>query len=354
MSDVILAEVTRRWRSTGPTGVESVHRGSVVVADCAGKVVALAGEDGELFLRSSAKPFQALAPVGCPPSGRGALDHFGFGSRELALFCASHNGERMHVELGRSILERLGLDDSDLDCGVHPPIEPGALASLYRWGGHPGPLHNNCSGKHLGMLTLARFRGWPIAGYVERDHPVQQEIFRILGALLGRDPASIPFATDGCGVPTARVSQREQAQLFALLANPETLPAEFRQAIRRIVQAMAQHPELIAGTSRMNTHLLQAAGEALVAKTGAEGSVGVGLRGRGLGISIKVADGNSRALGPVVAAILTGLGLLGDEPGAEFRARYLPVPVTNARGERVGEIRAYRRTLNTLLKQMSA
>jgi L-asparaginase II len=349
MSDVILAEVTRRWRSTGPTGVESVHRGSVVVADCAGKVVALAGEDGELFLRSSAKPFQALAPV-----ASGGPDRFGFGSRELALFSSSHNGERMHVELGRSILERLGLDDSDLDCGVHPPIEPAALASLYRLGGHPGPLHNNCSGKHLGMLTLDRFRGWPIAGYIQREHPVQQEIFRILGALLGRDPASIPFATDGCGVPTARVSQREQARLFALLANPEALPEEFRQAAGRIAQAMAQHPELIAGTGRMNTHLLQATGDALVAKTGAEGSVGVGIRGRGLGISIKVADGSSRALGPVLAALLSGLGLLGDEPGAEFRARYLPVPVTNARGERVGEIRPYRRSLTVLLKQMGS
>jgi L-asparaginase II len=352
MSDVILAEVTRRWRSTGPTGVESMHRGSVVVADCSGKVVALVGEDGELFLRSSAKPFQALAPV-----LSGALDHFGFGSRELALFCASHNGEPMHVGLGRSILDRLRLDDSDLDCGVHPPLEPAALASLYRSGGHPGPLHNNCSGKHLGMLTLARFRGWPIVGYIEREHPVQQEIFRILGALLGCDPASIPFATDGCGVPTAGVSQREQAQLFALLANPEALPGEFRQAVRRIVQAMAQHPELVGGTGRMNTHLLQAAGQAVVAKTGAEGSVGVGLRGRGCprsgrGISIKVADGNSRALGPVVAAILSGLGLLSDEPGAEFRARYLPAPVTNARGERVGEIRPAMRPVNALLKKL--
>jgi L-asparaginase II len=324
----------------------------VVVADCSGKVVAVAGQDGELFLRSSAKPFQALAPVGCPPSGRGALDHFGFGSRELALFSASHSGEPMHVGLGCSILERLGLDDSDLDCGVHPPIEPAALASLYRSGGHVGPLHNNCSGKHLGMLTLARFRGWPIAGYVEREHPVQQEIFRILGALLGRDPASIPFATDGCGVPTARVSQREQAQLFALLANPEALPEEFRSAAQRISQAMAQHPELIAGTGRMNTHLLQAASHALVVKTGAEGSVGVGLRGRGLGISIKLADGSSRALGPVLAALLTGLGLLSDEPGEEFRARYLPVPVTNARGERVGETRPAMRPINALLRKL--
>jgi L-asparaginase II len=347
MGDVILAEVTRRWRSTGPTGVESVHRGSMVVADCAGNIVALAGQDGEFFLRSSAKPFQALAAV-----TSGALDHFGFGDRELALFSASHSGEPMHVGLGRSILERLGLDDSDLECGAHPPLAPDAVASLYRSGGHVGPLHNNCSGKHLGMLTLARFRGWPIAGYVERDHPVQQEIFRILGSLLGRDPATIPFATDGCGVPTARVSQREQARLFALLANPEALPEEFRPAARRIAGAMAAHPELVAGTGRMNTHLLQAAGGAVVAKTGAEGSIGVGLRGRGLGLSVKVADGNSRPLGPVVAALLTGLGLLTDEKAAEFRARYLPAPVTNARGERVGEIRPAMRPINALLKKL--
>ena len=346
MSDVILAEVTRGWRAKGRRGVESVHRGSVVVADVTGRVVAAVGDDREFFLRSSAKPFQALAAV-----ASGAADHFGFGSPEIALFSASHSGERMHVDLARSILARLGLAYSDLECGVHAPIHRRTLVELYRSGGRPITLHNNCSGKHLGMLALARFRNWPIVGYVERDHPVQEEIFRILGMLLERDPADIPYGTDGCGVPTARVRQSEQARLFALLANPESAPEEFQPALDRIAQAMAAHPELVAGTGRLNTQLLQAAGDAVVAKTGAEGSIGVGLRGRGLGISVKVGDGNGRALGPVLAAILRGLGVLSGEKGEEFCRAYSPAPVTNARGERVGEIRAARRTVNALLKQ---
>jgi len=335
----------------------------VVVADAQGRVVASVGGDRRLFLRSSAKPFQALAPV-----ASGAAEHFGFGGREIALFCASHSGERMHTDLARSIMHRLGLDDSDLECGIHPPIYRPALAELYRSGGRPITLHNNCSGKHLGMLTLARFRGstvrqahgpelvegrgWPIVGYVERDHPVQEEIFRILGALLERDPATLPYGTDGCGVPTPLVRQSEQARLFALLANPDAMPEEFRPASERITEAMVAHPELVAGTGRLNTRLLQAAGDTLVAKTGAEGSIGVGLRGRGLGISIEVSDGNSRALGPALAGILGGLGALSGDKGQGFRRLYSPAPVSNARGERVGEVRASKRTVNALLKQM--
>jgi len=349
MGDVILAEVTRGGRPKGRRQVESVHRGSVVVADVEGGVVASVGGDRSFFLRSSAKPFQALAPV-----ASGAADHFGFGSRELALFCASHSGEPVHVDLARSIMQRLDLDDSDLECGAHPPIYRPALRELYSSGGRAITLHNNCSGKHLGMLTLARFRGWPILGYVERDHPVQQEIFRILGALLARDPASIPYGTDGCGVPTPFCGQRDHAWLFALLANLEAMPEEFRSSAERITRAMATHPDVVAGTGRLNTLLLEAVGDHVVAKTGAEGSIGVGLRGRGLGISIKVADGNSRALGPVLAEILHGVGVLDGEKAEEFYRRYSPAPVRNARGELVGEIRPFKRSTNTLLKQLSS
>ena len=347
MADVILAEVTRGWRAKGRREVECRHRGSVVVTDAEGRTVASVGDGPAIFLRSSAKPFQALAPVLA-----GAVDHFGFGDREIALFCASHSAERVHVELAQSILLRLGLDVSDLECGVHAPLSRETLRAVYHSGRLPVALHNNCSGKHLGMLTLARFRGWPIAGYVDREHPVQQEILRILGALLGRRPSDIPYGSDGCGVPTPLVAQSEQARLFALLANPEAMPEEFRLSAQRIAEAMRAHPRLVGGTGRLTTELLAAAGEKVVAKTGAEGSIGVGLRARGLGISIKVSDGNSRALGPFLAELLAGLGMLDSERGRAFYDRYHNPPVTNARGERVGEVRASKRTVTTLLKQL--
>ena len=347
MSDVILAEVTRRWRDAGRGAVESVHRGSIVVADVSGRVLAAVGDDGEFFLRSSAKPFQALAPV-----ASAAADHFGFRGPEIALFSASHSGERMHTDLAQSIMRRLGLDDSDLECGVHPPVHRPTLSALYRSGGRPITLHNNCSGKHLGILTLARFKGWRVEHYVEREHPVQQEVFRILGALLERDPASIPYGCDGCGVPTPLVRQSEQARLFALLANPDSAPPAFGPALQRIADAMVAYPELVAGTGRLNTALLRAAGEMVLAKTGAEGSIGVGLRARCLGISVKVSDGNGRALGPVVAEVLHGLGALRGKQGEEFRRRHSPTLVRNARGERVGEVRAAKRSVNALLKQL--
>ncbi len=348
MADVILAEVTRGWRSKGRQVVESVHRGSVLVADTEGLPLVLAG-GCSLFLRSSAKPFQALAPV-----LSGAVEHFGFGDREIALFCASHSAERVHVELARSILLRLGLDESDLECGVHAPGSQETLRALYSSGRLPVAVHNNCSGKHLGMLALARFRGWPIVGYVERKHPVQQEIFRIVGGLLKREPDQILYGRDGCGVPTPLVGQRDQAWLFALLANPDDMPAEFRAPARRIAEAMSAHPRLVGGTGRLTTELLEAVGDEVVAKTGAEGSIGVGLRGRGLGISIKVSDGSSRALGPFLAELLNRLGLLDGEKGRAFYDRWSRPPVTNARGEHVGEVRPSKRTVNALLKQLRA
>ena len=148
------------------------------------------------------------------------------------------------------------------------------------------------------------------------------------------------------------MAQSEQARLFALLANPGSAPEEFRSSLERIAEALAAHPELVAGTGRLNTELLRAVGEAVVAKTGAEGSIGVGLRGRGLGISVKVSDGNSRALGPVLAEVLRGLRALSGEKGEEFCRANSPAPVTNAPGERVGEVRAAKRSVNALLKQV--
>jgi L-asparaginase II len=344
LGDVLLAEVLRDERGRGAGVVESRHYGSIVIADVRGKVLATAGEDRELYLRSSSKPFQALAPV-----ASGAADHYGFGSRELALFSASHSGQPVHVELARSILERLGLDLSNLECGKHAPIHQPSMVALYESGRRPNPLFNNCSGKHAGMLTLARFRHWDVAGYVTRSHPVQEEVFGILGALLDRDPADLPYGTDGCGVPTPLVRQSEQARLFALLANPDSAPDEFGPSLARIAEAMAAHPVLIAGAGRFNTDLVAALGDRLAAKTGAEGSIGVGLKGRGLGISIKVSDGNSRALTSVVTALLHGLGLLVDDAGRAFHTRFLTPAVTNARGERVGQVRACTSSIEEVL-----
>jgi len=317
--------------------VESVHRGSIAVVDTKGMTLASVGDpDYYTFMRSSAKPIQALAVV-----ESGAYKAFKFTGRELAVMCASHSAESFHVEAVLGILGKLGLDESYLQCGTHLPYHTPTAHALLRDGRQPTAVHCKCSGKHSGMLALAKHMGWDLDGYWRPEHPVQKLCLQNLAEVSDYRASKIGVATDGCGVSVFALPLRHMAQAFARVANigdPSFhFPSKRAQAAGIVVKAMRTHPEMIAGTGRLCGSLMKVA--PVVAKGGAEGVYCFGVLGRGIGCAVKIDDGNSRAVGPAVVRVLEGLGLLTKKAAAELEAFRRPLN-TNNRGNVIGNTEA--------------
>lgn len=332
--------------------VESRHRGHVAAADADGRLVARLGEpESVTYLRSSGKPFQAI-----PLIATGAADRFAFTPQEIAIACGSHSGEPIHEATVASMLKKIGLPASALKCGTHEPFSAEATAELRRRGEPPRVLQNNCSGKHAGMLALALHLDAPVETYDQLDHPVQQAILRCVSQFSGLPASEIAVATDGCGVPVFAVSVRAMALMYARLVAPadgfvETEgSADFdeatRQAAARIVAAMTGFPDMVGGTrERLDTEMMRVAGGRIVSKIGAEGVYTVGVLPserfpRGLGLALKIEDGEDRRARPtVVIESLRQLGALDAEAHAAL-APYASFAVRNHRGDKVGEVRA--------------
>jgi L-asparaginase II len=317
--------------------VESVHHGAAAVVDSHGEVLASAGSpEACTFLRSAAKPFQAL-----PLLASGAADHFGINSKELAVIVSSHSGERMHLDQVRSILRKSGCKPSDLQCGAHAPFLRSAAAALARSGKRPTPLHNNCSGKHAGMLALSRFLRKPIKSYLSPEHPVQQAILRSVARCAAVPEAAILQGIDGCSAPTFALSLRQAAGSFARLLDPRQMAPEEREAAQRTIAAMRAHPEMVAGTGRLCTLLMREVGQSFIAKIGAEGFYGMAYRdgSRCVGIALKISDGNGdRARTTAAVEILVGLELLSREKADRILASQGLPEVRNVRGRIVGRV----------------
>jgi L-asparaginase II len=341
IKQVPLAEPLVEVRRGGLT--ESRHRGHVVAIEPDGNVVAFLGSPETVtFLRSSAKPLQAI-----PLLISGAAERFGFTDREVALACASHNGEPIHTELAESMLQKIGLGPEALKCGVHEPYSVEFARELRERGEAPNVLHNNCSGKHVGMLAVALHLDAPIETYNKPEHPVQIDIGKTIAKFADVPVEDLMVATDGCAVPVFGLTVRAMALAYARLISP---PASFdnatREACRRIVRVMSAYPELIGGTSeRLDTEIMRAAPGLLVSKVGAEGVYTAGINPceqwpNGLGVALKIEDGDDRRSRPtVVVESLRQLGVLRDA-SLDAVARYAFFPVLNRPGEIVGEIRA--------------
>lgn len=325
----LLAEVSR-----GST-VESRHYGHVVVVNAAGEVLFSAGDpEHPTYPRSSLKPLQALAAL-----VNGTAERFDYTDAEVAVTCASHAAEPRHREAVARILAKIGATEADLHCGAHPvPHEP-SRDELILAGRKPTPIYSNCSGKHAGMLALARVLDAPLAGYWEFAHPVQREIQAVLHAACNTDLDTLQWGVDGCGVPTYLLPLRQLALGFARLAQPETLPERYRAAARRIDQAMNAEPGMVRGERGFDTVLMEAVPGVLVCKGGAEGCEAVGVLGCGLGFAVKVEDGGARPLTAVTLATLQRFDVLPD-PLPEVLEALLHPAVKNTRGETVGEVRA--------------
>jgi len=326
LANPILVEVTR-----GDL-VESVHRGSVAIANADGKVVFSLGDiDALVYPRSSLKPIQAL-----PLLESGAAEAFGLGDEEIALACASHSGEPMHTTRVAAWLARIGCEASDLACGPHPVRYEPVWEAMVKHGEQPTRVHNNCSGKHTGFLTVARH--WDIAtkGYEHHDHPVQRAIAVALGELADLE-GELAWGIDGCAAPNFALPLSAFARALAKFATPASLPSQRGNAARRIVRAMTAHPELVSGTGRACAIFMRAAKGRAAVKTGAEGYFAGIIPDAGLGIALKIDDGATRASETAMAAILDKLGLLDHDAPAHGILR---AAVTNTRGAVVGERRA--------------
>ncbi len=313
---------------------ESLHRGYIALADKDGRVIWGAGDTRHVtYYRSSAKPIQVL-----PVVASGACDRFGITPAELAVMVASHHGQDCHVEAVRSILGKIGLDESHLECGLHRPTNRAQADRLVREGLPVTPIYNNCSGKHAGMLAYALHMGYPTRGYVSASHPVQIDMHAAVAEVCGLEPEQVVVGVDGCGVAVFGMPVANMAYAYARLSEPDTMPDRFREAADRVRAAMTEHPVMVGGDGDFATRLVQALPGEVLAKGGAEGLLCFALPGRGVGACVKMEDGSARALPVAVAEVLRQLGLV---DGGDDEVLSTAPPIRNHRRETVGYMQPY-------------
>ena len=301
--------------------VESVHHVAVCAANPRGDVMLQAGDiESPVFLRSTAKPFIAGAAIAA-----GVRDAFDLDMREIAVMSASHVAEPFHIDAVRSILSKIGLDESAMQCGAQE-------------GRGSSPLYNNCSGKHAGILALCRVLGSDVATYMDADNPAQRHILAFCARLSDDDPATWPLGVDGCGIPVYATSLRRAAMAFARFSSLAQLASHDAMALLVVRDAMVSHPEYVSGTVEFDTRLMAAGGGAIACKSGAEGVHGLSLIPDGVGLVSKVLDGSSRGRGPATMAALRALG--SPVAGAADLAGFAEPIVYNRAGRAVGAIRA--------------
>lgn len=316
-----LAEVTRGGQ------VESIHYGAVAVVDTHGDVLYSAGDPHfPTFTRSTIKPFQAL-----PFLRAGGPAHFGFGSRELALMCASHSGDAMHTDIVQAMLRKAGCDEHHLRCGCQVPLHYAVENKTPPAGAAFNQLHHNCSGKHAGFLAYCAQHGQPLDSYIDPAHPLQQAVRQELAQVAGLNESDLSMGIDGCSAPNYALPLSRLAFAYARLAQGGSLMGE-------LFDAMTSHPELVSGAGRIDLAFMQTAPGDWVAKGGAEAVQVIGIRSAGLGIAIKVADGSARGLHPATIAVLQQIGLLASPDGTPLAAWARP-QLHNFRGLHTGEVR---------------
>lgn len=315
--------------------LESLHSVAACASDAGGAVLLAMGSiDEPVFLRSAAKPFITAAGVLA-----GTVERFGFDDRELAVMSASHNGEPYHIEAVREILAKIGASVDDLRCGIHAPRYAPAAAALRAAGEKPTPLHHNCSGKHAGILALARVLGAPLENYLDPSHPAQRAILALCERVSDDVLTPDRLGVDGCGIPVYATPLRNAARSFARFATLEELDPADAAALSRVRLAIVREPDYVAGSGRFDTDLIRAGNGRIVCKVGAEGVHATALLDGGIGVVLKVVDGAQRAVAPAAMALLTRLGAL-DDPQRAALSGHARAAVSNAAGAIVGDISA--------------
>ncbi len=322
--------------------VESAHSGALAIVDADGALHTCLGDiERPIFPRSAVKVLQAL-----PLVASGAADRWQLNEEELALACASHGGEPRHVQTAASMLSKAGMDAAALECGAHWPYHDGSIKAMAAAGQQPTALNNNCSGKHSGFVCLGCMmaegsdRRAFLSGYVKPDHPVMQEVTAALQATTGYDLSRTAVGTDGCSIPTYAVPLRHLAHAFARVASGVGLRPEHQRAAQRLRAAVAAAPFMVAGSGRFDTRLMERLGARVFCKVGAEGVHCAALPELGLGVAIKMDDGNnSRACEVVMAAVVERLLSLSDAD-AIFVRSFSDIELKNWNGLQVGRLQA--------------
>jgi L-asparaginase II len=346
------APVLVEFQRGGADRVETRHRGAVAVVDSSGHLLWHAGDAGRAYaLRSTAKPFQLL-PLLLDGLHLGGDQAGPLEAADLAVMMSSHNGEPMHTDRIAALLSRFGLPQSALQCGTEAPALKADKERLVRSNAKPSALHCNCSGKHTNMLAVCKQRGWPLESYLDPAHPLQNRIRDIFADLTGQPGPAFPQSIDGCSLPTFWLSLQALARLFAIIAEPAAAPAVEDRDVEAVLTTLRtagmQHPELIAGSGRLDTLLMQALDGRLFAKTGAAGLYAIALPAgprvpTALGIAVKVEDGDpkSRIRASVIVEVLRQLGVAtnGDADLWDSLEEIARPAEQNLRGREVGTYR---------------
>ncbi len=309
MSNPILVEVSR-----GEV-LESFHRGVVCIVDRDDKVIYSQGDVKQVcYPRSALKFFQQI-----PLLTSGAVEHFGFTEKEIALFCGSHNGEAQHVDTVRSIFSKIGLDESYLLCGPQMPTLKEDMYALIRQDILPQKIHNNCSGKHAGFLAYCVYKNWSLHDYIDPKHPLHLEILDIISDFHRYPKEKIRQGVDGCSAPIFSFPVYNQAVAYKNLVQPSGFDEATQKACKTMVDAIVKYPEMIAGKKRYCSDLMRLSEGKLIGKTGADGVYSIGIRDLDYGICIKVDDGKMGPQYNIAQSIIEQLGLLTDANNARLR-----------------------------------
>jgi L-asparaginase II len=314
--------------------IESLHQGYICVVDCTGKVQYQKGDiNTKIYFRSAAKPIQVI-----PFIQSGAGKALGFTPKEISLACSSHFGDPSHQETALKMLKRVNLDETHLHCGAKVPYDLNESRRLVERGEKPSTLHAACSGKHSAMLALSKYWGLDISHYENILHPVQQEILKVIAEFTDEDAQSIPIGIDGCGLPIYLLPIYKIALSYARLTmNSQDESCIYHNACKTVFDAMTQHPDMVAGVGQFCTELMQATGGKLIGKVGAEAVYCVGIKEGNLGVCVKIADGNERAVFPVVIQLLRELNALDDDELEKLKSWHI-TSLTNNLEEHIGSI----------------
>ena len=315
------------------TIADTARRASISVCDGHGRILYSLGDAfAMVFARSSAKPLQAI-----PVIESGAPERFALTDAEIALICASHSGQPLHVDGVRSMLQKGGLTDDALLCGPVYPMNEDEARAVMTAGKSPAAIYSDCSGKHAGMLLTALMHGDSIENYMDENHPVQKRITTTLAEVCDFAESGMAFAIDGCGVPVHAMPLCNVAQGYARLSTPDIYFAPDRaQAAHRIVRAMGENPFYVGGTNRMCTLLMEAFSDRLIGKVGADGFYGIGILDHDMGIAMKMEDGSLHDLLPILCHILVQLDVISPELAVKRMGEHIDSTIKNAAGTPVG------------------
>lgn len=325
--------------------MESIHFGSIAVAESGGVIKTYGNTITPFFLRSSAKPIQALAML-----EHDGAKKFDLTLEEIAIICSSHSGTDAHVAVLQGLHKKIGIQEADLQCGVHSPYDKSTQEKLLLRGEKPTPLRHNCSGKHTSMLALAKILGAPLENYLSIEHPVQQIILKTFSEICDIPKNEVALGIDGCSAPVFAIPLTNAALGFARLAEPGMFSHKRARACRLVYQAMTENAEMVAGPERFDTAFMKAMHGRALSKIGAEGYLAIAIPGNqenqkrpGLGIAIKISDGDLEHRAAPVAAleVLRVMGIL-ESVDTSSLAAFNHRDLKNWRGIVIGSIRPSR------------